>query len=126
MRIYRILIVLALVCIVYFGVKYYLSSQEVKHLKEYEKYATAIAEVSLAAELYRADPDSFLMVRDSILNQSHLTGDSIVSFRARLIDNKTEWKKIWELIQLKTDSLVDNRLSQFNIIKIDSISDSIK
>lgn len=124
MRIYRVIFVLALLSIVYFGGRYYFSSQEENRLREYKKYASLISEISLAVEIYRNEPDSFLIARDSIMNHYGLTIDSIDAFRARLSEDNKEWAKVWEIVQTVTDSLVDENISRYNTDTVATVSDS--
>ena len=76
----------------------------------FHRYAEVISEVSLAAELYREKPDSFLIVRDSILGRHNLTIDSIEVFKERLSRDNRQWAEVWEKIKLITDSLADDYL----------------
>jgi len=116
--------VLTITILVYYGGQYYLSLKENHRINEYKRYASAISEVSLSAEIYRNEPDSFLIIRDSILNNYGLTIDSIDVFRSRLSSDNREWTEVWKIVQEKTDSLVDEYISIYHIDTSDIVSKS--
>lgn len=115
MSITRVLIVLAAIAILVFGYKFYREKKESARQAEYIEYATVISEVSVAAEMYRNNSDSFLIVRDSILNSHGMTVRSIDSFKEKLSGNKPEWAKVWEHVVRITDSLVAEKLEQSKV-----------
>ena len=113
----RIVSTLLLVGLVVFGYFRFRDYHEAQKERYYRKYAEAIAEVALAEQLYRHQPDSFLVVRDSILASHNLTRDSIDTFRRALTNQKTEWLKVWEIVKNLTDSLVDIHLKEVGFLE---------
>jgi hypothetical protein len=119
----RILIVVIAVAAIiggYFVVK---DLAEAKKELEYMKYAGVISEVSLAAELYRENPDSFLVVRDSILDSYGLTIEDILAFQEKMKSARGDWLDVWDKVTQVTDSLADRRLEAMNE-QADSMADS--
>jgi hypothetical protein len=111
--------------VIYFGYKYIQKEHKKKIEAEYTKYAAAISEISIAVELYRNYPDSFLLFRDSILNKHNLTMDSIENFRAKLDEDKAEWAKVWSNVKTITDSLVGEYQFKIKDETSDSMTDSV-
>ena len=106
----RILIVIIAIAAIVGGYIVVSDVTEAKKEREYMRYAAVISEVSLAAEIYRENSDSFLVVRDSILDSYGLTMGDIEIFQDKMKSDKREWLKIWEYIDHITDSLVGTRL----------------
>lgn len=126
MSITRVLIVLGAIAILYLGYKFYREKRESARQAEYIEYATVISEVSMAAEMYRNNSDSFLVVRDSILDSHGMTVQSIDSFKEKLSGNKPEWAEVWKHVVRITDSLVAEKLIESEPDKPDSIIDPTK
>lgn len=103
----RILGVLILIAVILGGYFYIKNKEEAEKQKEFYRYAGVISEVSVAAELYRNDSDSFLIVRDSILRSYDLSMNDITGFRNRLKSEPRQWQRVWEYVDSITDSLVD-------------------
>lgn len=122
LRILGVLIVIAIIVGGYYLIK---NTIESKKQKEYLRFAGVISEVSVAAELYRNDNDSFLIVRDSILKTYNLTLDDISGFRHRLKDNRREWLEVWKYVKNISDSLVGIHQARLNI-GTDSAVDSLE
>ena len=120
----RIILVLILAAVIFFGYRYIRDSREAERQAKYSQFAGVISEVSIAAELYRNDKDSFLVVRDSILKKYNLTLTDISDFRNRLKDNQEEWLEIWNDISPITDSLVKYEQERLRVKK-DRLSDSL-
>jgi hypothetical protein len=119
----RILIVVIAVAAIiggYFVVK---DLAEAKKELEYMKYAGVISEVSLAAELYRENPDSFLVVRDSILDSYGLTIEDILAFQEKMKSARGDWLDVWDKVTQVTDSLADRRMDAMKDT-VDSMADS--
>ncbi|UCD17202.1 MAG: hypothetical protein JSV44_12245, partial [Candidatus Zixiibacteriota bacterium] len=77
-RILAAIIVVGLVVGGYFlGTDFYQNWED----KANRKYALAIAETSVAAELHRLDSDSFFVARDSILEKYGLTVDEMLNLK---------------------------------------------
>lgn len=119
----RIIIVILLIPTVILGYLFIRDHLEAKKKEEFRKYARVIAEISVAAELYREDNEGFLAARDSILSDEGLTLDSLDAFRDRLQDDKREWVKIWDQVKEITDSLVDFHQERLKALP-DSSADS--
>ena len=120
----RILIVIIAIAAIVGGYIVVRDMTEAKKEREYMRYAAVISEVSLAAELYRENSDSFLVVRDSILDSYGLTMGDIRIFQDKMKSDKREWLKIWEYIDHITDSLVAERLEAMKDTP-DSTADSL-
>ncbi len=90
----------------FYGFQYFRDQKIEKRQTRYEKVARVIAEVSVAAELYRNKPDSFLIVRDSILGKYDFSIEQLREFENRLADKKGDWFLIWKDVAKVTDSLV--------------------
>ena len=125
MSFWRVLIALVVITAGVLGFFYIRDQEAAKKEAEYHRFAGAIAETSIAAELYRNHPDSFLVARDSILRDYAMTMEDIAAFRARLEKNDLEWEKVWDLVDSINDSLVKIQFERLNALK-DSASDSSK
>jgi len=90
----------------FYGFQYFRDQKIEKRQTRYEKVARVIAEVSVAAELYRNKPDSFLIVRDSILGKYDFSIEQLREFENRLTEKKGDWFLIWQDVAKVTDSLV--------------------
>jgi len=121
----RILIVIVAIAAIVGGYIVVRDMIETKKEQEYMRFAGVISEVSLAAELYRENPDSFPVVRDSILGSYGLTMDNIRTFQDKMKSDKREWPKIWECIDQITDSLVAEHLNSMRDT-VDSTADSLR
>ena len=104
--IWRILIVAVLIAAAGFGYVFIKDKMEADKRAEYTRFAGAVAETSIAAELYRNNSDSFFIVRDSILNKYAMTVGDIELFREKLKEKQTEWTEVWLKVDSITDSLV--------------------
>ena len=104
--IWRILIVAVLIAAAGFGYVFIRDKMEADKRAEYTRFAGAVAETSIAAELYRNNSDSFFIVRDSILNKYAMTVEDIELFREKLKEKQTEWTEVWLKVDSITDSLV--------------------
>lgn len=123
MSFWRILIALVLIAAGVLGFFYIRDRAAAKKEAEYHRFAGAVAETSIAAELYRNHPDSFLVARDSILKGYAMTLEDIAAFRVRLEKNDLEWEKVWDLVDSINDSLVKIQFERLNTLK-DTVSDS--
>ncbi|MEW5923297.1 MAG: hypothetical protein AB1746_04850 [Candidatus Zixiibacteriota bacterium] len=124
MSFWRILIVVVLIAAGVLGFFYIRDRRAAEKKAEYYRFAGAIAETSVAAELYRNHPDSFLIARDSILKGYALTLEDIAAFRARLDKDGLQWEKVWNLVDSINDSLVKIQLERLKTVK-DTTSDSL-
>jgi hypothetical protein len=106
----RIIAVIIIIVAAYYGYSFVKKQIETEREKIFHRYAAVISEVSLAAELYREKPDSFLIVRDSILSQHNMTIDSIEVFKERLSRDKRQWAEVWKKVKFITDSMADDYL----------------
>ncbi|RKX29329.1 MAG: hypothetical protein DRP46_07365 [Candidatus Zixiibacteriota bacterium] len=104
--IWRILVVAVLIVAAGFGYVFIKDKIEADKRAEYTRFAGAVAETSIAAELYRNNSDSFFIVRDSILNKYAMTIRDIELFREKLKEKQIEWTEVWLKIDSITDSLV--------------------
>ena len=104
--IWRILVVAVLIVAAGFGYVFIKGKIEADKRAEYTRFAGAVAETSIAAELYRNNSDSFFIVRDSILNKYAMTIRDIELFREKLKEKQIEWTEVWLKIDSITDSLV--------------------
>jgi len=103
LRIIGVLAVIAILAAGYYKIKEWRAEEKDR---EYSLYAGLIAETSIAAELYRDDPDSFLVVRDSIFREHNLTLEDLSAFREKMSAHQEEWLKVWDHVARLTDSLV--------------------
>jgi len=104
--VWRILLVAVLMAAVGFGYVFVRDKLAADKRAEYYQFASTVAETSVAAELYRNKHDSFLVVRDSILNKYAMTLADIQTFREKINKNQKEWADIWLIVDSITDSLV--------------------
>ena len=104
--IWRILIVAVLIAAAGFGYVFVRDKLEADRRAEYHEFAAVVAETSFAAELYRNTPDSFLIVRDSILKKHAVSLEEIETFRAKINKDQKKWAEIWLIVDSVTDSLV--------------------
>ncbi len=105
------------------GYYYFSDYQENKKTVEFAKFAGVVAETSIAAELYRNNSDSFLIVRDSILNKYAVSINDLLMFKKRYRGDEFQWAEFWDKVVLVSDSLIAQqqiRLRQ----PIDSLPDS--
>jgi len=119
----RIIGAIVLLVVIVFG--YFFSRDKIieSKLDEYSLYAGVIAETSIAATLYRNQSDSFIVARDSILQQYDLTMDDIETFREKMQSKPNDWRIVFDMVAYMTDSVVELRSQRDKIIK-DSVSDS--
>ncbi len=113
-----LIIVLALA-----GYFYISDYQRDKRAEEFAKFAGVIAETSITAELYRNDSDSFLIVRDSILNKYAVSINDLLMFKKRYRDQEHYWAEFWDKVVLISDSLIAYHQVQLRLPK-DSLIDS--
>lgn len=102
----RIIITLVIIAVIVGGYFYIDDRLEKKRVEEYRRYAGVIAETSVAAELYRNKKDSFLVVRDSILNKYSLTQQQLLDFRDRYQGDERRWAEFWDYVVEISDSLI--------------------
>jgi len=101
---------------------------EQNRMAEYRRFAGAVAETSVASELYRNDHDSFMVVRDSILNKYEMSLGDIEAFRLKFENRQEKWAEIWQMVDSLTDSLVKaqyDRLAGDSVSTADSVSDTL-
>jgi hypothetical protein len=121
-RIIGALVLAVLIVVGYFWIRDWREN----HLQnEYHRYAGAITETSVAAELYRNKKDSFLVVRDSILRKYNVTPQEMLHFRDRFKDDPEEWAEFWKYVTDMTDSSVKVWLEELKK-KPETTADSIK
>ncbi len=101
----RLVIVLAVIAALIYGFFYYEDYREAKQRREYLTYAGVIAETQVAAELYAFEPDSFLVVRDSILHKYDKTLAQMQSFKDEYKGDERKWAQLWFYVDSLTDSL---------------------
>jgi len=94
---------------------YYSDYQQEKKAIEFARYAGAIAETSVAAELFRNKPDSFFIVRDSILSKYSLTTDDLLRYKKKYIGEEYQWAEFWDKVVLISDSLIEYQESLLHI-----------
>jgi hypothetical protein len=102
-RIILVLAVMGIGVLLYFYISDY--RQEARR-GEYLKYAGVMAETSVASEIYRSYPDSFIVARDSILKKYALTADDLEEFKARYKNDEPRWAEFWVYLDSLTDSLI--------------------
>lgn len=107
----RIILVIVVVGLIIGGYFFIDDRIEAAREEEYRKFGGLIAEVSIAAELYRNNQDSFFVARDSILKQYGLTEDDLSRFREKLTNDRKAWLRVFEEASEATDSLVLRWLS---------------
>lgn len=101
---------------------------EQNRMAEYRRFAGAVAETGVASELYRNDHDSFMVVRDSILNKYEMSLGDIEAFRLKFENRQEKWAEIWQMVDSLTDSLVKaqyDRLAGDSVSTADSVSDTL-
>lgn len=96
---------------------------ENKRVEEFAQFAGVTAETSVAAELYRNDKDSFLIVRDSILNKYGVSINDLLMFKKRYRGEEYYWSEFWDKIMLISDSLIKYHQARLRQQK-DSVADS--
>ncbi|MCX6827745.1 MAG: hypothetical protein NT002_00435 [candidate division Zixibacteria bacterium] len=104
--IWRIIGVLVLAALIVTGYLWIRDWKEHRLQIEYRRYAGAITETSVAAELYRNKKDSFSVVRDSILRKYNVTAKEMLDFKERFKDDHEEWAVFWKYVTDMTDSSV--------------------
>lgn len=93
--------------------------------EKYKKYASVIAETSLAAELYRNQKDSFLVVRDSILKKYDVTAEEILHLKDKLNLDPENLVAFWKITAGLTDTIA-TRTDSLRIIRARIAADSAK
>ena len=119
----RIIIVVGLIGLIAGGYVIIRDELAARTETEYKNIALVIAETSVAAELYRNDSDSFLIVRDSILNMHRITIGELDAFKEKMKDKHRGWAVIWDFVSYYTDSLVNEQRQNMRA-KSDSTIDS--
>ena len=119
----RIIIVVGLIALIAGGYVIIRDELTARTETEYKSIALVIAETSVAAELYRNDSDSFLIVRDSILNMHQITINELDAFKEKMKDKHRQWEVIWDYVSYYTDSLVNEQRQNMRA-KSDSATDS--
>ena len=102
----KIVSTLLILVLILAGYLYYTDWRNDQQSKEFARYAGAIAETSVAAELYRNNQDSFFIARDSILNKYALSRDDLLRFKNKYKGKEYEWAVFWDKVVLISDSLV--------------------
>lgn len=90
----------------FYGKNYLHDKQE----EEFRLYASVITETSIAAEIYRHKPDSFIIVRDSILNKYGLSLDDMDTYKEEFPGDHRDWARFWGIVSNLTDTLVAERI----------------
>ncbi len=86
---------------------YYKNKQDAnEQTAKFDKIGSFYAELSVAAELFRNEPERFYTARDSLFFKYNLTADSITAFKKLLAGREEKWQTVWLLAKNKTDSLV--------------------
>lgn len=119
----RIGLTILIITLAVAGYLYFSDYQRDKRLEDFAKYAGVTAETSIAAELYRNKPDSFLIIRDSILNKYGVSINDLLMFKKRYRGDEHYWSEFWDKVVLISDSLIkyhQDRLRQ----QFDSLPDS--
>jgi len=116
----RILLAIVVIALGYGGYVWFMNKRAAEKEAVYMKYAGVIAEVSIAAELYRDDNQAFLDARDSIFKMYKINADSFAAFRAELDGKPDEWVDVWNKVDSLTASMVAGRIE-----KPDSTADSL-
>ena len=120
LRIIGSIVLLTIIVVGYFMIR---DAIVADRLDEYSQYAGVIAETSIAAQLYRNNSDSFLVARDSILEEYGLTLEDINAFREKMQDNQADWRIVFDMVAYLTDSLADIHLTRLKAAS-DSTADS--
>ncbi|MCP4704202.1 MAG: hypothetical protein GY865_06305, partial [candidate division Zixibacteria bacterium] len=102
----RISLTILIITLLTAGYFYFSDNQESERLKDFDKFAGVTAETSIAAELYRNDSDSFLVVRDSILNKYGVSMNDLLMFKKRYRGDEYYWAEYWDKVVLISDSLI--------------------
>jgi hypothetical protein len=102
----RIFGTIALAAILVLGYLFIRDRNRAKEEAIYRHYASVITETSLAAELYRHRPDSFLIVRDSILRKYNVTLDEMRNLAGKYRANLEQTADMWKMVTEMTDSVV--------------------
>ncbi len=105
------------------GYFYFIDYQRAKRAEEFAKFAGVTAETSVAADLYRNDSDSFLIVRESILNKYAVSINDLLMFKKRYRGQEHYWAEFWDKVVLISDSLIAYHQVRLNLPK-DSLIDS--
>ena len=121
---FRVLIVLVVIAVAFGGYSYVNKILQEKRAEEYKKYASVIAETSVAAEMYRNKEDSFLIVRDSILRKYNLTDDDLLAFAFKYEGKEFRWAEFWDYVVNISDSLIAHQESLL-AHPADSLVDSV-
>ncbi|RKX19024.1 MAG: hypothetical protein DRP51_08145 [Candidatus Zixiibacteriota bacterium] len=114
LRIALTILVLTLAVAGYF---YYSDYQRDKRSEEFARFAGVTAETSIAAELYRNDSDSFLIVRDSILNKYSVSINDLLMFEKRYRGREHYWAEFWDKVVLISDSLITYHQERLKLSK---------
>ncbi|SYZ74611.1 hypothetical protein TRIP_C90239 [Candidatus Zixiibacteriota bacterium] len=122
--VWRIIGTLALAALLVFGYYYIKNYREAEKEAEYRHYATVITETSLAAELYRHSPDSFLIVRDSILRKNNVTLEEMRNLAEKYKGSIEKTADLWKMVSEMTDSVAtieDSLLKEKASLAADSV-----
>jgi hypothetical protein len=110
----RIVGLLTLVVIAILGYIYIDEWRRQNQNEEYQRYAAVIAETSLAAELYRNEPLSFLAARDSILARYGVALEEMRGLYRRFESRWPQAAELWKRASEAVDSLVKIRILEIN------------
>jgi len=102
----RLVIVLALIGLLIYGYFLYKDYRIAREQKEYLEYAGVIAETQVASALYRLEPDSFKVVRASILRKYDKTLEEMQAFKDKYEGDERRWAQLWFYVDSLTDSAV--------------------
>jgi len=119
----RIVLTILIITLAVAGYYYFSDYQENKRAEEFAQYAGVTAETSIAAELYRNDADSFLVVRDSLLNKYNVSINDLLMFKKRYRGDEYLWAEFWDKVVLISDSLIAEQQARLRQPK-DSLPDS--
>ncbi len=119
----RIVLTILVVTLVVAGYYYFSDYQETKKTAEFVKFAGVVAETSIAAEFYRNNSDSFLVVRDSILNKYGVSINDLLMFKKRYRGDEFQWAEFWDKVVLVSDSLIAEQQALLRL-PMDSLPDS--
>jgi len=92
---------------------------------EYRKYASVIAETSIAAELFRNKQDSFFVARDDILKRHDVSLPEMDSLHKKFEKDWPDAAEFWKYVADITDSLVKIQDSLLKMRQKDTSRDSL-
>jgi len=105
--IYRIIGAVIVIGLIYAGYHLGAGLLEQHKLSEYNRYASAIAETSIAAELHRHNQEQFYTARDSILSKYKVTLEEMLNYEAKFTGDHDEKLFFWNIVSEVTDSMVN-------------------